>query len=269
MFREDILLSILHDPTFGVHVNKVICHKDIRLTTCIEWSADEHRGHLPVLLLHFANTVRILNKRERAFWLLHTYMPVEFVENNSFWILSVLCNKHNFTYSNTIMAVQEITSHHCKAILLNTPNYIICPSIILPHVAYMCSRSHKKTFNSQQLLWMDLFVDEHVSLPSSLSSSKTTTCHALWAMEQEWRTNVSRTHPLCPFQVLAVFRTFCLTALDLYPISLLFSHSVEYKVMYFFVLDSYVAFWKLRRSFFFCWVFLQPFVFLSFFEYLQ
>ncbi len=131
------------------------------------------------------------------------------------------------------MAVQEITSCHCKAIWLNTPNYIRCPSIILPHVAYMCSRSHKKTFNSQQLLWMDLFVDEHVCLPSSSSSSKTTTYHALWAREQKWRTNVSRTHPLCPFQVLVVFRTFCLTALDLYPISLLFSHSGEYKVVYF------------------------------------
>jgi hypothetical protein len=105
-------------------------------------------------------------------------------ENNSFCILSVLCNKHNFTYSNTIMAVQEFTSCHCKAILLNTPNYIICPSIILPHVAYICSRSHKKTFNSPQLLWMDLFVNEHIYLPSSSSSSKTTTYHALWAREQ-------------------------------------------------------------------------------------
>ncbi len=96
MFCEDILLSILHDPTFGVHVNKAICHKDIRLTTCIWmicwWASWPSSSSFATL----ANTVRILNKRERAFWPLHTYTPVEFVENNSFGILSVLCNKHQF-----------------------------------------------------------------------------------------------------------------------------------------------------------------------------
>ncbi len=107
MFREDILLSILHAPTFGIHVNKAICHKDIRLTTHIEWSAHKHRRHLPVLLLHLQTQSGSWTRvKELSGCCTHTCL-LNLCENNSFCILSVLCNKHNFTYSNTMDPEQK------------------------------------------------------------------------------------------------------------------------------------------------------------------